>query len=289
MQQTERSTSGSFPVLGADGAEREAFECRIRELERENQTKAEFLALVSHELRTPLNSIIGYTELLLSGIPVQLPENARHHVERIRSSTMHQVKLVNEIIRYAKFESSASRSKREPFPLQPLVDDVVSLTIPAAEQKGLQLHVQQVQSLIVYTDETRVRQILLNLVWNAIKFTNSGMIEVSVKASKDCFTVSVSDSGIGIPADMIDRVFEPFWRAERTAGLEDGAGLGLTVSRTLARSLGGDLTVTSQVGTGSVFTLLVHCRIHIHTDGHSAGRVDSQANEFGDGDGVSGN
>jgi signal transduction histidine kinase len=270
MQQTERATSESFPVLGADGIERAALERRIRELEQENQTKAEFLALVSHELRTPLNSIIGYTELLLSGIPVQLPENVRYHVERIRSSTMHQVKLVNEIIRYAKLESSARGNKKELFSLQSLVDDVVSLTIPAAVQKGLQLRVQQIQSLTVHSDETRVRQILLNLVWNAIKFTNAGTIEVLVTSNEDYFTLAVSDTGIGIPAELVDRVFEPFWRAEKVDGLEDGAGLGLTVSRTLARSLGGDLTVTSKVGAGSAFTLVVPCCIeHVPTDGSS--------------------
>ena len=220
---------------------------------------------------------MGYTELLLSGIPEQLPHAARHYVDRIRSSTLHQVQLVNEIIRYAKLESSGARNVKEPFQLHELVDDVVSLTVPAIEQKGLSLHVHGGESITVYTDGTRVRQILINLVWNAVKFTKAGKIEVAVTSNEDCFTVAVSDTGVGIPGDQIDRVFEPFWRAEKVDGLEDGVGLGLTVSRSIARSLGGDLTVTSDAGKGSVFTLVIPCRID-----HVRARVDGATNSAAD-------
>jgi signal transduction histidine kinase len=239
----------------------EGLERRIAQLEHENQAKAEFMALVSHELRTPLNSIMGYAELLLSGIPETLTPTARYQVERIRSSAIHQVKLVNEIIRYARAQSSTQRIVNEPVDLDVLIDDVVSLTLPAAAQKGLSLEVSGRDSKVVHTDATRVRQILLNLVWNAIKFTNAGKVEVRVCAKHDSFTVSVDDTGIGISDDAIKHIFEPFWREEKSLDDEDGVGLGLSVSRSLARLLGGDLTVASQVGSGSVFTVRIPCRI----------------------------
>src|SRR5688572_28493340 len=208
MHQTTRSPGPPMTAMRTSEVEREEYEGRSRALEHENQTKAEFLALVSHELRTPLNSIMGYTELLLSGIPDELPEHARYQVERIRLSTLHQVQLVNEIVRYAKLESSAARTNKDPFHLQELVDDVVSLTVPATEQKGLAVEVDGGEPVTVHTDATRVRQILINLVWNAIKFTKAGRIDVSVKCTEECFSVAVADTGVGIPIDQMDRVFE---------------------------------------------------------------------------------
>ncbi|MEX2285046.1 MAG: HAMP domain-containing sensor histidine kinase [Gemmatimonadota bacterium] len=261
MQQTKRPTAEPIPVTSASLDEREVLARRVQELEHENRTKTDFLALVSHELRTPLNSIMGYTELLLAGIPEPLSATTRYHVDRIRASTLHQLQLVNEIMRYAKLESTGQRAGRERCSLHLLVDDVVSMIHPAIEQKGLELYVHRRESVTVYTDATRVRQILINLMWNAIKFTRAGRIGVAVASDEDGFTIEVSDTGIGIPGDVIDRVFDPFWRAERVAGLEDGVGLGLTVRWGLARSLGGDLTVTSKLGSGSTFVLRIPSRV----------------------------
>ena len=256
MQQTTPANRSPAPGPSAF-ASNEELQQRIDELERENQIKADFLALLSHELRTPLNAILGYTELLLSGIPEAIDRQARVHIERIHLSALHQSKLVNEVIRYARLESDGERIVDEAVDLHMLLEEVVSLVLPAATQKDLKLEVQCDCSLRLRTDPTRLRQILINLLANAIKFSNRGLITVKTVAATELLTIEVSDNGVGIEEAKLARVFEPFWRAEKSSGTDDGVGLGLAVSRTLARSLGGDLTVRSEFGAGSAFTLLL--------------------------------
>ena len=254
MHQTRRPPTSHTP--NASGfATVDELQQRIEELERENRSKADFLALLSHELRTPLNAVIGYAELLLSGIPQGVAPQARAHIERIHSSAVHQSKLVNEIVRYARLESGAEPIVHETVALHSVLEEVVSLTLPAATQKGLQVEIRGESAVTVQTDATRLRQILINLLSNAIKFSEDGTITVKTVASAEFLTIEVSDDGIGIDETMLERVFEPFWRAKKSSEPEEGVGLGLAVSHALARSLGGDLTVRSELGVGSAFTL----------------------------------
>jgi signal transduction histidine kinase len=235
-----------------------AAEQAVARLERENLEKTEFLARVSHELRTPLTAVLGYTELLLEGVPQRLHPSSAEHVHRIRASGWHQLNLVNELLRYARLQTAQEEVILEDMQLRFMIADVVALVTPSIAKKGLRLDVvHSPRDVSLRTQPTRVRQILLNLLWNAAKFTASGCISVRTEVTDSALQVAVTDSGPGIPRENIERIFDPFWQAKTSSGPSDGVGLGLTLSRSMARSLGGDLVVESTPGNGSTFTLLL--------------------------------
>jgi PAS domain S-box-containing protein len=233
------------------------------DLERANREKADFLAVLSHELRTPLNAVIGYAELLLGGISETLSEGAREKVGRIRECSWHQLSVVEQILKYARVDTGTDAMTFSDVDIAGIVQSVAELVGASAKKKSLDLAVDLPPSLRpLHTDAGKLRQILINLLSNAFKFTDEGSVTMSVRSNDDDIFFTISDTGIGIASDDVDRVFDPFWRAatptmnpERT-----GMGLGLAVSGRLARSLGGEITVQSQVGVGTSFTLRLPAR-----------------------------
>ncbi|MBR9991344.1 MAG: GAF domain-containing protein [Gemmatimonadetes bacterium] len=224
-----------------------------------SEAKSDFLAVMSHELRTPLNAIIGYSDLLIMGVPDGVPDSARRQIERIRIASTSLLHLVEEVLSFSRIEAGKEVIRISPVDLGPLVRDCVELIEPLASEKGLELKiVLPTAPLKVVSDERKIRQILTNLLSNAVKFTETGWIEITARAVGGEVEIEVRDSGIGISAEDIDRIFDPFWQVEQSATRRfGGTGLGLGVARKLAKLLEGRLEVKSDVGTGSAFTLVL--------------------------------
>ncbi len=225
-----------------------------------NEAKAAFLASMSHELRTPLNAIAGYVELLKLGVHGPINDDQLNALDRIHRSEQHLLGLINEVLAYAKIESGHLDLNLEHIRLGDVLDDVITLTAPQAEARGLRIvaHATQVEGceIEVFADGEKTRQILINLVSNAVKFSRPpGAVTIECGNDGERVVVRVIDTGIGIADEEAALIFEPFIQAGRGTPIKDGAGLGLSISRSLARAMGGDVTVTSHLGDGSVFTL----------------------------------
>jgi len=244
-------------LLSADAARQDAERARTA-AEEASRAKSEFLATMSHELRTPLNAIGGYVELMEMGIRGPVTSEQRADLARIRASQRHLLGLINEVLNYAKLETGAVRFDLEAVRADDALRAAEALVVPHVRAKGLALTVAPPPpDVVVRADREKLQQILLNLLSNAVKFTPAGgEIALGASAEGDVVRLRVRDTGIGIPADKLESVFEPFVQVRgdltRTA---DGTGLGLAISRDLARGMGGDLTVESAVGVGSAFVL----------------------------------
>jgi signal transduction histidine kinase len=244
------------------------------EAERANRAKADFLATMSHELRTPLNAMIGYTDLLLAGIPVVVPDEARAKIERIAISARHLLELIEEVLTFARLEAGEETIHLETVELDTLLDEVQALSEPLAMAKGLHFTCRLRPELPPMTSDARkLRQILLNLISNAIKFTDDGSVELNADEEGGTIVFRVADTGLGIDPGHQEKIFEPFWQVDggttRKAG---GTGLGLTVSRRLARLLGGDIELSSNDGAGSTFTVRLP-RVSAARPARSAGEL----------------
>ncbi|MFW6330471.1 MAG: sensor histidine kinase [Gemmatimonadota bacterium] len=233
-------------------------QAHAQEARSESEAKSVFLASVSHELRTPLNSILGYADLLESGVPQTLPEGLRGHVDRIQDAAGHLLSLIEQIIEASRAEFD-ERLDAEPFDIVAFVREVVELIRRRAEDAGLELRLNLPSSGIqVVTDRRKVRQVLLNLLVNAIKFTDEGHIGVEVERVEDTFVVRVTDTGIGITEEEQKQVFRRFWQAgASTVRTEAGMGIGLWVVRTLVDAMGGRVTLESVPGDGSTFEVVL--------------------------------
>lgn len=231
---------------------------RTAEAEAANRAKAQFLANMSHDLRTPLNAVIGYVDLLQLEIHGPLTANQQDMVERIGRSGNHLRTLIEDVLDFAKIETGRLQLRLENIPLTAVIESVQTLVASQAEVKGLTLTYACDDGCLVRADRERLNQILVNLVGNAIKFTDApGRIAVDCRASDDRIRMNVSDTGRGIPIGAMEAVFEPFVQLGRRpeAREQQGVGLGLAISRHLARAMDGDLVVTSTVGKGSTFSL----------------------------------
>ncbi len=246
-------------LLSESEAARTEAEAARRDAESANRGKAEFLAAMSHELRTPLNAIGGYAELMEIGVRGPVSPAQTEDLRRIRVSQRHLLRLVNEILNYARIETGTVHYDVEDVPLATLVASVEPLIAPQLAAKELRFHHDHCGDtpLIALADHEKTRQVLLNLLSNAIKFTApGGTVDVACDACADWVLVKVRDSGIGIAGAELERVFEPFVQVDASlTRTHEGAGLGLAISRDLARGMGGDLTVESWPGEGSTFTL----------------------------------
>ena len=226
--------------------------------EAANKAKTDFLAVMSHELRTPLNSIAGYAELLEMGLRGPLTNGQREDLSKIRRSQRHLLGLINDLMNFAKLETGHVELDLSNISVNEILAVLDALTEPQVSAKHITYeHGRCDPTLTIWADREKTHQILINLVSNAVKFTKpSGQITVDCVVSDDSVAFHVSDTGEGIPSNKLAMIFEPFVQVKTGFTREhEGVGLGLAISRDLARLMGGDLTVESTVGVGSRFTL----------------------------------
>jgi signal transduction histidine kinase len=222
---------------------------------RANKTKSEFLATMSHELRTPLSAIIGYGELLADGITGPINDAQREQLLRIKTSAGHLLGLIDELLTFSRFEAGRETAQYESVDVSGILDEAYSIAWPLAQARHLGLTVTRPDgSGRIVTDRSKLRQILVNLLSNAIKFTDRGEVALTARNEADAMFFEVRDTGIGIATEDLERIFDPFWQVEQTHSRRaGGTGLGLSVTRALARLLGGDVLVDSTPGVGSRF------------------------------------
>jgi len=221
-----------------------------------NRIKSDFLATMSHELRTPLNSILGFSDVLLSN--PQLPEKLRRWVENIQGSGRQLLALITDILDLAKIEAGKMQLRPEPFSLAEVSDGMLNMFRPVAEKKHIELKQERAADLpVLHQDAGKVRQILSNLLSNALKFTpEGGRVQFRAEAAGDSILLKVIDTGVGIAPEDQERVFEKFRQAANPLTREhDGSGLGLSIVRELSKLLGGGVSLHSELGRGSTFTV----------------------------------
>lgn len=240
-------------------AARRAAEVARSEAQAASQAKTDFLAKMSHELRTPLAAIIGYGDLLAAEIPGSLNDDQKKHVGRIKASANHLLAIIDEILTISRAEAGKERVEREPVDVNDLIEYVGSMTQPLAVRKGLDFSIAvPEETLTIETDPIKLRQVLLNLLSNAINYTESGGVELRAEKKDGMVRLSVADTGVGVNPEHIDRIFEPFWQAEGTTTRRvGGTGLGLAVTRQFVEILGGRIEVHSEVERGSIFTVSI--------------------------------
>ena len=228
---------------------------RLQELDK---IKSNFLATVSHELRTPLTSVIGYSEMLLEGIAGELNPEQRDYMRTVMEKGEQLLSIITQILDISRIEAGRVSLERQVFPVGDVVDVALSTVLPNARRKGVTVRADIQPNLPpLYADRDKVRQVLINLLGNAIKFTERGHVLVALARAADGRAVlRVEDSGIGIPEDVQARLFNRFVQADAgTTRRFGGTGLGLAITRRFCQLMGGDVTVTSQPGHGSTFTV----------------------------------
>jgi len=243
---------------------KELNQAKLRAEEASNE-KSLFLANMSHEIRTPMTSIVGYADLLTR--PDRTIEQKDEWAEQVRRNADHLLGLVNDVLDLSKIESGQLRPDIGSCELNVLISDLYALMQPHANEKGLNLEVEikGPMPLLIETDALRLRQTLVNLLSNAIKFTHKGKITLGLQSLANInsgrldLIIEVEDTGVGIAAESLDRVFQPFVQIDREETGSIGTGLGLSISRNFARMLGGDLKLESVHGQGSIFTLRIEC------------------------------
>jgi signal transduction histidine kinase len=235
-----------------------------RQLQQASEHKSQFVSSVSHELRTPLNAIIGLTEMMVTNAARFGTEKAQEPLQRVHRAGTHLLGLINQVLDLSKIEAGKLELNPQTVQLAPLIDEVAGTARQLAQQNRNRLVVEAQENLGTLTvDPMRLRQILLNLLSNACKFTKEGEVTLRgrrVRNGCDWIELSVSDTGIGMTAEQQAKLFEEFSQAEATTAQRfGGTGLGLAITRKLARMMGGDVTVASELGKGSVFTVRLPC------------------------------
>jgi signal transduction histidine kinase len=235
-------------------------EAENQRLEAASHNKSQFLADMSHELRTPLNAIIGLTEMMVSNAARFGTEKALEPLRRVNAAGTHLLSLINEVLDLSKIEAGKLELNPEPVNLARVIDEVIGTAGQLAEKNQNRLIVEAQDNLGAFTaDPLRLKQILLNLLSNACKFTKEGDVALRVRKvadGRDWVELAVADTGIGLTAEQQAKLFQEFTQADSlTARRYGGTGLGLALSRKLARMMGGDVTVASEPGKGSVFTV----------------------------------
>jgi signal transduction histidine kinase len=238
-------------------------EQRGRELAIASAHKSQFFANMSHELRTPLNAVLGYSELLADGLYGPMPEKAAEVLERIQSNGKHLLGLINDVLDLSKIEAGQLTLALEDYSVETMVQSVVSAAGSLARNKGIEVTTAVAPNLPMGRgDERRLTQVLLNLVSNAIKFTDAGSVGIDVQAVDGQFRIAVSDTGPGIAPDDQQKIFEEFQQVDNSSTrAKGGTGLGLSISRRLVDMHGGRIDLVSTVGVGSTFSVIIPIRV----------------------------
>jgi signal transduction histidine kinase len=256
VQRTDRERA---QVFAREQHEREVAQQALIAAETASSAKSDFLAVMSHELRTPLTAIIGYEELLADEVTGPVSAQQAQQLSRIKASAQHLLGLIDEILTFSRLEAGRETIRLETADVNRIIEDAASLISPLAGEKKLGFAVYPLDPpRQMRVDSGKLRQILVNMMSNAVKFTSQGGITLTTAVDAGELVVRVCDTGVGIAEDYLDRIFEPFWQVEQKATRRvGGTGLGLTVTRRLARLLGGDVTVESAPGEGTVFTATI--------------------------------
>jgi PAS domain S-box-containing protein len=223
--------------------------------EKANQAKSEFLSSMSHELRTPLNAVLGFAQVMESGTPPPTPSQKRS-LDQILKAGWYLLELINEILDLARIESGRLTLSREPVSLNQVVLECQAMIEPQAQLRGIGMQFPHFDApCFVLADRTRLKQVLINLLFNAIKYNRPGgtVVVDSAAAAPDSVRISVRDTGEGLPPEQLEQLFQPFNRLGKEAGIEEGTGIGLVVAKQLVELMGGIIGVDSTVGTGTVF------------------------------------
>ena len=261
-------TFASHSVLAIQNARlfREIEE-KSRQIELASKYKSQFLANMSHELRTPLNAVLGYTRMLLMSVYGQLPQTVRDVLGRVDKSGRHLLDLINDVLDLSKIEAGQLTLSLNPYSLKEVVQNVLTAMQPLAAEKKLALKVSLPSEVpVAQGDERRITQVLLNLIGNAVKFTDVGEIWIQVTASDGALVVAVSDTGPGVPEEDRQKIFEEFRQVENSAtGKKGGTGLGLAIAKRIIELHGGRIWVESNKGKGSTFCFTLPIRVEQQT------------------------
>lgn len=233
---------------------------RLQEVDR---LKSVFLASMSHELRTPLNSIIGFTGIMLMGLPGDLNDEQKKQLTMVKNSADHLLSLINDVLDISRIEAGKIELSLEEFKLQDTVREVLETVSSSAVEKGLELVTDVPEDIMLLSDRRRVKQILINIVGNAVKFIEAGSIRIKAKIKRNqSLEITVADTGIGIKEEDLSRLFQPFQQIDMTRTKKfGGTGLGLHISQKLATIIGGHISAKSEYGKGSEFTLSLPRRV----------------------------
>jgi len=255
-----------------------------KQAEHATQLKSQFLATMSHELRTPLNAVIGYTEIQLMGIAGELNPKQREYQDRVLANALHLLGLINDILDLSRIEAGRMDLLLKPFKLRPWVDGIVLQNKVLAEEKNLHVDVEIDPRLPdqLVADSERLKQVVINLLSNAVKFTEAGFIKISVAQNdSDTWRIDVADSGIGVPVHAQETIFEEFRQVDGTSRRQfGGTGLGLAIVRKLVIMMGGHIRLKSEVGKGSIFTIILPYHVALEKIMERAEEVQLEAEQL---------
>jgi two-component system, cell cycle sensor histidine kinase PleC len=245
--------------LAGNSRKLEQANIRLQEVDR---LKSIFLASMSHELRTPLNSIIGFTGIILQGMSGEINQEQRKQLTMVKNSADHLLSLINDVLDVSRIEAGRVELSHEEMRLDDVVKEVAEAFSPAASEKDLELLTEVPEGILLLSDRRRVKQVLMNLVSNAIKFTDRGSVKIAARVARDGnVEIRVIDTGIGIKKEDTDKLFQPFQQIDMSlTRSREGTGLGLHLAKRLSALLGGDISAKSEYGRGSEFILTIPLR-----------------------------